>query len=473
LFSFGKLCSRSFPFRQKYAIKNQLFLEALGVDNFFDVYQQKTPISRKLFERAKEVMPGGISHNIHYFPPYPFFVKKTKGSKIWDVDGNEYIDFWMGNYTHILGYRPPVVIHAIEKQLKEGIHWGLVYKKQIEWAELVKELVPSAEMVRFCCSGTEATMYAVRLARGFTGKNIILKAAGGWHGANGDLSLGIKMPYEREESLGLLLELQKYTKVIPFNDLSGSLEIIQQNKDDLGGIILEPVIGEGGFTPATKEYLRMLRSETEQLGALLIFDEIISGFRVALGGAQERFYITPDLTTLGKIVGGGLPVGALVGKREILERTSPEKKRNKWERILIGGGTFSAHPLTAVAGLAMLRYLKDYRKKIYPLLESKGDKARRGIQEAFDQEGVNAVVTGIGSLLQTHFPYEKGVALNSPQAIHRFTDLEKREIEFRVRMLIKGIDVMHGGGCLSIAHSNEDIEKIVKAAREVAREMKV
>ena len=364
-----------------------------------------------------------------------------------------------------------VIVQAIEKQLKEGIHWGLVYKKQIEWAELIQELVPSAEMVRFCCSGTEATMYAVRLARAFTGKKTILKIAGGWHGANPDLSLGIKMPYEREESLGLLPELQKYTKVIPFNDLSGSLKVIHQNKKDLAGIILEPIVGEGGFNPATKEYLQMLRSETKKLGALLIFDEVISCFRVALGGAQERFNITPDLTTLGKIVGGGLPVGALVGKREILEKTSPEKKRNKWEKILIGGGTFSAHPLTAAAGLAMLSYLKDHRQKVYPLLESKGKKVRKGMQEAFDREGVNAVVTGIGSLFQTHFPFQKGESLNSPHSIHRFTDIEKREIEFRVRMLTKGIHVMHGGGSLTLAHSDEDIEKIIKATREVAKEM--
>ena len=439
--------------------------------HFLDTYRLKTPRSEKLFKRAKEVMPGGISHNIHYFPPYPLFIKKTKGSKIWDVDGNEYIDLWMGNYTHILGHRPRVVVQAIEKQLKEGIHWGLVYKKQLEWAELIRELVPSAEMVRFCCSGTEATMYAVRLARGFTGKKTILKIAGGWHGANPDLSLGIKIPYEREESLGLLPELQKYTKVIPFNDLSGSLEIIHQNRKDLAGIILEPIVGEGGFTPATKEYLQMLRSETKKLGALLIFDEVISCFRVALGGAQERFNITPDLTTLGKIVGGGLPVGALVGKRKILEDTSPEKKRNKWEKILIGGGTFSAHPLTAAAGLAMLNYLKDHRGEVYPILESKGEKIRKGVQEALHREGLDAVVTGIGSLFQTHFPIQKGEVLNSPHSIHRFTDIEKREIEFRIRMLTKGIHVMHGGGCLSIAHSNEDIEKIIKATREVAKEV--
>ncbi len=439
--------------------------------DFFDAYRLKTTLSERLFKRAREVIPGGASHNIHYFPPYPFFVKGAKGSKIWDVDGNEYIDLWMGHYTHILGHHSGVIIEAVERQLKEGIHWGILFEKQVEWAELIQELIPCAEMVRFCCSGTEATMYAVRVARAFTGKNVILKIAGGWHGASTDLSVGIKTPYEKEESLGLPPELQKYTKSIPFNDLSGSFEVIRQNKDDLAGIILEPVIGEGGFIPAATEYLEMLRSETEKLGALLIFDEVISGFRVALGGFQERAHFTPDLTTLGKIVGGGFPVGALVGKREILERTSPEVKRDKWERILIGGGTFSSHPFTAAAGLAILGYLKDHSDEVYPLLEAGGKRVREGVQKSFRREGLDAIVTGIGSLFQTHFPSQKGVPLNSPHSINTSTDIEKREVEFRIRMLTKGVHVMHGGGGLSIAHSDEDIEKIVKAAREVAREM--
>jgi len=442
------------------------------MSHFFDAYRKKTRLSEKLFRRSKEVMPGGVSHNVHYFPPYPFFVKKGKGSKIWDVDGNEYVDLWMGHYTHILGHHPDVIVEAVQRQAREGIHWGIVFEKQVAWAELIRDLVPCAEMVRFCCSGTEATMYAVRLARAFTRKKTILKIAGGWHGANADLTLGIKAPYERGESLGLLPELGQHTKVILFNDLSKSVKIIDQNKKDLAGIILEPVVGEGGFIPATFDYLKMLRSETERLGALLIFDEVITGFRVALGGAQERFGIVPDLTTLGKIMGGGFPVGALVGKREILEKTSPEVKKNKWERILIGGGTFSSHPFTAAAGLAMLGYLRDHAEEVYPLIETKGEKVRKGVQEALRSEGLDATATGIGSLFQTHFPLQKGVTLNSPHSINQLTDVEKREVEFRIRMLTKGVHVMHGGGGLSIAHSDKDIEKIIAAAREVAKEMK-
>jgi len=439
--------------------------------NFFDTYRQKTPLSENLFKRSREVMPGGISHNIHYFPPYPFFLKEAKGSKIRDVDGNEYIDLWMGHYTHILGHHSEIIVEAIEQRLKEGIHWGIVFEKQVEWAELIRELIPCAEMVRFCCSGTEATMYAVRLARAFTRKNTILKIAGGWHGANSDLSVGIKMPYEKEESLGLLPELQHYTKTILFNDLPKTLEMIHQNRNDLAGVILEPIVGEGGFIPATEEYLKMLRSETEKLGALLIFDEVISGFRVGLGGAQGLFNILPDLTTLGKIIGGGMPVGALVGRKEIMEKTSPEKKGNKWEKILIGGGTFSSHPLTVAAGITILRYLRDFEEEIYPVLEVKGERVRKGVQEALQREGVETAVTGIGSLFQTHFPFQKGVTFNSPHSINQLTDTEKREVEFRIRMFNKGVHVMHGGGSLSIAHSDQDIEKIIEAAREVAKEM--
>ncbi|MBM4309122.1 MAG: aspartate aminotransferase family protein [Deltaproteobacteria bacterium] len=442
------------------------------MEHFFDLYRQKTHLSGEWHKRAKEVMPGGISHNIHYFPPYPFFLKEAKGSKIRDVDGNEYIDLWMGHYTHLLGHHPDIIKKAIEKQLKEGFHWGIVFERQIEWAELIQQLIPSAEMVRFCCSGTEATMYAVRLARAYTGKKIILKVAGGWHGANPDLSVGIKIPYEREESLGLLPELIQYTKVILLNDIPQTLQTIHENRQDLAATILEPALGEGGFVPATEDYLKMLRSETERLGALLILDEVITGCRLSLGGAQKRFGIMPDLTTLGKVMGGGFPVGALAGKREILDATSPERKGNKWEKILIGGGTFSSHPFTVSAGLAMLHYLHDHEEEVYPILESRGKKVRKGLQEMFDAEGINARVTGIGSLFQIHFPFEKQVVLDSPQAINQKTDIEKREVEFRIRMLNHGVHVMHGGGSLSMAHSDEDIERIIQAAREVAKEMK-
>jgi glutamate-1-semialdehyde 2,1-aminomutase len=439
--------------------------------SYFEVYRDRTPGSETLFKRAREVMPGGISHGVHFFPPYPFYVKGAEGSKVWDVDGNEYVDLWMGHYTHILGHHPREIVEGIEKELKEGIHWGIVFEKQIELAELIRDLIPCAEMVRFCCSGTESTMYAVRIARAYTRKNVILKIAGGWHGANSDLSYSIKTPYDKPETLGLLPELQHYGKAIPYNDIDGTLRVIRENQEDLAGIILEPVSGEGGFIPATVEYLKMLRSETERLGAVLIFDEVITGFRISLGGAQAKFGVIPDLTTLGKIVGGGMPVGAVVGRREILEKTSPEIKGNKWEKIMVGGGTFSSHPLTVAAGLAMLNYLRAHAHEVYPLLEEKGEKVRRGVARALRENGVEALVTGTGSLYQTHFPLVPNAVLDSPHSIHRLTNLEKKEVEFRLRMMNHGVHVMHGGGALSLAHSEEDVTRIIEAAGEVAREM--
>ncbi len=198
-------------------------------------------------------------------------------------------------------------------------------------------------------------------------------------------------------------------------------EIIHQNKKEMAAIILELAVGEGGFVPPTTEYLKMLRAETEASGALLIFDEVISGFRLSLGGGQKRLGITPDLTTLGKIMGGGLPVGAVVGKKEIMEKTSPERKGSKWEKIMIGGGTFSSHPLTVAAGLAMLHYLKDHQEEVYPSIDSKGEKARQGVQAALRRHGIKATVTGIGSLFQTHFLHQDGVGpelASCDQSVH-------------------------------------------------------
>jgi glutamate-1-semialdehyde 2,1-aminomutase len=441
--------------------------------DFINMYRQRTPASEKLFNRAKEVIPGGATHNPHYFPPYPIYIKGAKGPRLWDADGNEYVDLWLGNYTHILGHHPQRIVDAVEAQLKEGIHWGLAFEKQIEWAELVQELLPSAERVRFCCSGTEATMYAVRLARAFTGRSLVLKMAGGWHGPNSDLIVDIKWPFDVPEGLGLWPEHRGYTRAVRFNDVEGSRKTIREVANDLAAVILEPVIGEGGFVSASLDFLKMLRAETENAGALLIFDEVISAFRVGLNGAQGRFGITPDLTTLGKIVGGGLPVGALAGKKEILEQTSPARKTGKGQKILIGGGTFSSHPLTAAAGIAMLRYLKDHAAEVYPELEAGGKKIREGVQRALEAGGVHALVTGIGSLFQTHFPSQasKGLVLDSPDAINASTDIDKREIEYRIRMLNHGVHVVHGGGALSITHSDEDIDRVIHAAGEVAREM--
>jgi len=431
-------------------------------------YRTRTPESEKLFERAKKVMAGGVCHNIRYFPPYPFYIKEARGSKVWDVDGNEYIDLWMAHYEAILGHSPEIIVNEVSRILSKGMHWGLVNEYQVELAELICQVVPSAEKVRFCCSGTEATMYAVRLARAFTGKSVILKVEGGWHGANTDLSVAIHSPYEEKESAGLLPEVSQYTKSVPFNDVEGSLRIMRQNAENLAAVLIEPVPGQG-YVPAESGYLEALREEARKLDALLIFDEVIDGFRLSLGGAQEKYGIIPDLTTLGKILGGGMPIGAVVGKKDILDLSDPTRVNSKW--VLAGGGTFSANPLSMAAGIRMITYLKENADIIYPELDRNGERIRREIEKAFNDNGVLARGIGDGSLFGLHFPFKEEAELRSPKDIEELTDLERRDEDLKLRMLRHGVHVWKGGGALSTAHSDEDIQSIIEAYRKVAREM--
>ncbi len=431
-------------------------------------YCRRTPQSEKLFQRAKKVMPGGVCHNIRYFPPYPFYIKEAKGSRLRDVDGNEYIDLWMAHYEAILGHSPEVIVNELSGILSKGTHWGLVNEYQVELAELICQIVPSAEKVRFCCSGTEATMYVVRLARAFTGRNVILKVAGGWHGANTDLSIAIHSPYEQKESAGLFPELSQYTKFIPFNDIEGSLKIMRENAENLAAVLIEPVPGQG-YIPAEPGYLKVLREETRKLEAVLIFDEIIDGFRLSLGGAQEKYGIIPDLTTLGKILGGGMHIGAVVGREDILDLCNPTKKDSKW--VLVGGGTFSANPLSMAAGIKMITYLRENADLIYPRLDRNGERIRREIEKVFNESGVLARCSGDGSLFGLNFPFKEGVKLRSPRDIEELTDLEKRNNELKLRMLNQGVHIWNGGGALSTAHSDEDIQTIIEAYHQVAKEM--
>jgi glutamate-1-semialdehyde 2,1-aminomutase len=321
-------------------------------------------------------------------------------------------------------------------------------------------------------SGTEATMHAVRLARGFTKKRVILKVAGGWHGANNDLLWAIRSPFDKAESAGVMPEIAKYTKPIVFNDLESTGKTIHGVKEDLAGIIIEPVVGGGGLIPADKGYLEMLRQETSKLGALLIFDEIITGYRLALGGAQEVYGITPDLVTLGKVCGGGTHLGVIAGRGNILSLCDPTIKREKGESVVVGGGTFSCSPLSMIVGYRVVEYLRSHGKEVYPRIGQLGQKLREGMADAFQRNGIIGKTTGMGSLCGVYFPYKPETIVKSPTQMHQLTDLEKLDREFRIRMLNHGVFVVHGGGSVSFAHTEEDIARVLAATEEVAREMK-
>jgi glutamate-1-semialdehyde 2,1-aminomutase len=441
--------------------------------DYQETYQQKTPQSRALYQRAEAVMPGGICHNLRYHPPYPAYISRAEGSHFWDVDGNEYLDFWQGHYTHILGHAAPHIVDRMQGLLAQGmLHSGIVNPLEVELAELVCELVPSAEKVRFCCSGTEATMYAVRIARAYTGRSKIIKIEGGWHGASSDLLFGVFKPYDKLDSLGSLQQNAEAVISIPFNDPQAAAAAIHEHGTELAGVIMEPVIGVGGFIAATPDFLSTLRRETQKVGALLIYDEIISGFRVALGGAQELLGVMPDLTILGKVLGGGWPIGAVTGQSRIMDICDPLLHPNKWERAMVGGGTFSCLPASMAAGVSMLKFLMQHAPSLYSQLAEIGDNLRLRIEQAFALNGIYAKCTGTGSLFMTHFPEDKGVKLDSPYAVNYLTDVDKREVELKIRLLSKGVYVMHGGGAVSTRHSGDDIDFFINKLEEVAREMK-
>ena len=443
----------------------------MGEKDYIRQYLDRTPLSKRLFERGQKVMPGGVSHRIRYYPPYPIFVKKADGSRIWDVDGHEYVDLWMGHYALILGHKPGIVKSALEEVAEVGLHWGIVHEYQVQFAELIQQTVPCAEKIIFGVSGTEATMHAVRLARGFTQKRIILKVSGGWHGANNELLRAIRRPFDKPESAGLVPEMGKYTKPVDFNDVESTLTTIREVKDDLAGVIVEPVVGSGGLIPADRGYLEMLQQETRKCGALLIFDEIITGYRLSLGGAQEVYGITPDLATLGKVCGGGANLGVIAGRADILSLCDPTIKREKGESVVVGGGTFSCSPLSMIVGRRVVEYLKNQAKDLYPRIDQLGKKLREGMDDAFKRNGIAGRSTGVGSLCGAYFPYKPETIVRNPTEMQQLTDLEKLDHEFKVRMLNHGVFVMHGGGGVSLAHSDEDIERVIATVERVAQEM--
>ena len=360
-------------------------------------YIAKTQKSKALYEKAQIFLPAGVSYGIRYFKPYPFYTVKAKGSKLYDVDGNEYVDYWMGHGAHILGHNPPEVLETVKKQIEKGTHFGTAQEIEVKLAEQIAKMVPTAEMTRFTNSGTEANMYAVRLARAYTGRSKVLKFEGGWHGGYDTLHKGVKCPFEIPESAGLTEGALQDTLLAPFNDLEGVREKLRDST--VAAVIVEPVLGSGGCIPAEKEFLKGLREICDEKGVMLIFDEVITGFRLAPGGGQQYYNVLPDITTFGKILGGGFPVGAFCGRREIMERLDTIAYERP--RCSFHGGTFCANPVTMAAGLATLRLLED--GSIIARLNRTGEKVREKLKGIFESREVDVQVTGASSLFSVHF----------------------------------------------------------------------
>lgn len=422
-------------------------------------YASKTLTSKVLYNRAKKVLPAGVSYGVRYFEPYPFFTARARGSRLCDVDGNEYVDFWLGHTALILGHSPREVVKAVKKQLENGTLYGTSHELEIALAEQVVKMVPSAEMVRFTNSGTEANMYATRLARAFTGRTKIAKFEGGWHGGYDPLHVGVKQPFDLPESAGLTQGALQDTILLPFNDLEGVEKKLKN--ENLASIVIEPVLGAGGVVPAEKEFLKGLREYCDRNDVLLIYDEVITGFRLAPGGGQEYFGVKPDVTVLGKILGGGFPIGALCGSKKIMERV--DAIAFKRPQYSFHGGTFSGNPITMTAGLTTLKILEDGR--VTNRLNRLGETIRDRLQQIFEKQNVDVQVTGAGSIFNVHFTKEK---IRDALAVFRAD--KKKHFEFNLRMIANGIFFLPTH-CLALssAHSKEDIDKLFNETEAYAK----
>jgi glutamate-1-semialdehyde 2,1-aminomutase len=376
-----------------------------------------------------------------------------------DVDDNKYVDFWMGHWSLILGHGPKKVKDSLKNQIEKSWMYGTVNEQTIRLSEIISKAVPVAEKIRYVTSGTEATMYAVRLARSVTGRKIIAKIDGGWHGYTSDLLKSVNWPFSESESSGIVNEENIIS--IPYNDLEGSLKILKKVSKDLAGVIIEPVLGGGGCIPATKDYLKGIQEFTQKNKSLFILDEIVTGFRFRFGCLYPTMKLDPDIVTLGKIVGGGMAIGVMCGKKEIMEYADTTGKK-KSERSYVGGGTFSANPASMVAGHTTLSELQS-NKSIYSKINDLGDFARKELGNVF---GEKVIITGKGSLFMTHF------RKNNISKITNSTDVAKCDSsmlqKYHFKMISQdGIFFLPGKlGAISYAHSKEDIKKMLTATED-------
>ncbi|MCS7136468.1 MAG: aspartate aminotransferase family protein [Nitrososphaerota archaeon] len=428
---------------------------------FQDFYEFKTQKSRVLYDEARRFLPGGVSYAIKYWEPYPIYVSRAKGSKICDVDGNEYLDFWMGHTAIIMGHAYEPVIKAAKEQLELGAHLGFCHEWEVKLAEIITKMVPSVKLFRATNSGTEANMYAIRLARAYTGKRKIAKFEGHWHGGYDALHKAVNPPLDKPASLGLTECVMSDTIVLPFNDLEGVRQKVKG--EPLACIILEPVMGSNGMIPADREFLKGLRELCDELDILLIFDEVITGFRLAKGGAQEYYGVLPDITTFGKVLGGGIfPAGGFGGREDIMELLD-QTKRKHYETSF-HGGTYAGNPLTTRAGYTLLSEL--IKGEVYPKINALGEKARKGLEDIFSRYKIDAHVTGVGSLFSIHFTKEKPKDVRS--AIGD-TKLTKDCFYFLLRNNILCMKPSKQVFAPSAAHSEEDIEYLLSVMEDFSR----
>ena len=415
--------------------------------------------SIELFDKSKTRIPGGVNSPVRAFKAVnrtPIFIERAKGSKIYDVDGNEYIDYVCSWGPGILGHGYKSVIEAVQKACESGLTFGAPTEKEYILAEMIHELIPSMEMTRLVSSGTEAVMSAIRVARGYTGRDMIVKFRGCYHGHSDGLLVKAgsgALTQAIPDSKGVPDDYTKNTIIADYNDENSVKELFEKYGEKIAAVIIEPVAANMGVVLPKQGFLQFLRDITKNNGALLIFDEVITGFRLGLGGAQEYFGITPDLTTLGKIIGGGMPVGAYGGRKEIMEMVAPVGP-------VYQAGTLSGNPIATAAGIETLRVLKN-NPEIYNVIESSTKKLANAVKERF---GDRVCVNQIGSLISVFFTEEEVVDYDSAMT----SDTKKFAKYFRY-LLEQGVyqaPSQYEAMFISYAHSDEDIEKTCDIIRK-------
>jgi glutamate-1-semialdehyde 2,1-aminomutase len=419
-----------------------------------ETYRALHPRSAALAERARAVIPGGVTHDGRHLSPFPVYVERARGPRKWDVDGHEYIDYWMGHGALILGHCHPAVVEAIQRAAAVGTHLGASHEWEVRWAELICRLVPSAEMVRFTMSGTEATHLALRIARAYTGRPKVVKLHGHFHGWHDGVVAAVNPPFDVPMSAGVPAATLEQLLLCPPNDVKAAETLLERG--DVAAVILEPAGGQSGSTPTIPGYLQELRAVTQRHGVVLIFDEVISGFRYAPGGAQAYFGVTPDLTTLAKIVAGGLPGAAVCGKREIMAMMA-HRGDAVWDRSqrVAQNGTFNSNPVCAAAAIATLEIIAD--GSLHARANKLGSELREGLAELMKRQGVPGTTFGDASIFHVSFEGKPGLAgFDRP----RRNDLYQL---LRCALLNNGVDCSQHHGWLSTTHTAEDIEQTVAA----------
>ena len=439
-------------------------------------YRQKTPGSAQLFAEAKNLFPSGITHDARYLDPYGIYVERAVGPHKWDVDGNRYIDYFGGHGALLLGHNHPRVMKAVHESLDRGTHFGANHALEVRWADAVRRLIPGAERVRFTSSGTEATLMAVRLARAFTGKNKIIRIKSHFHGWNDHMSSGYISHFDGSATAGVLNQVAENVLLLSPRRVEELGDLLGRDHD-VAALLLEPTGSLFGKIPLLPESLMAIREITRQHDVLLILDEVVTGFRVSPGGAQALYGVTGDLTTLAKILAGGLPGGAVVGRKEILDRLDFEAARHAGYEKIHHAGTFNANPVSAAAGVAALELIAT--TDACARANASGTRLRELLNEVLEEEKVSWAVYGDFSAFHIFTdPNHRGTP---PSEFDPF-EVDFRELitnppgvaaKLRLAMLIHGVDIAGwpGGSC-SAVHSQEDLEQTAQAFRESIRMLK-